>query len=207
MNFLTITFCFFFHLCVWQLSHKYHAQIKRNILNFGYGVNFKYEGMLSHSFDWFYVVAKFELLNLEDLRLTTIDFDIKCIYLDGNDSYLRKLRRHCLSFVPYMEFYQRQIEYYNITAHKILTKDIGPILPTFPTEKRPERGAILPSVLGGIASSMIDLAYEGISSFHHHKRHIRHKRIPIKCESSAHVDYTPALCTHCLLLLLIELAW
>ena len=26
-------------------------ELKRNILNFGYGVNFKYEGMLSHSFD------------------------------------------------------------------------------------------------------------------------------------------------------------
>ena len=27
------------------------SELKRNILNFGYGVNFKYEGMLSHSFD------------------------------------------------------------------------------------------------------------------------------------------------------------
>ena len=26
-------------------------ELKRNILNFGYGVNFKYKGMLSHSFD------------------------------------------------------------------------------------------------------------------------------------------------------------
>ena len=26
-------------------------ELKQNILNFGYGVNFKYEGMLSHSFD------------------------------------------------------------------------------------------------------------------------------------------------------------
>ena len=41
-------------------------ELKRNILNFGYGVNFKYEGMLSHSFDGFYVVAKFELPTVED---------------------------------------------------------------------------------------------------------------------------------------------
>ena len=26
-------------------------ELKKNILNFDYGVNFKYEGMLSHSFD------------------------------------------------------------------------------------------------------------------------------------------------------------
>ena len=47
-------------------------ELKRNILNFGYGVNFKYKGMLPHSFDKFYVVAKFELPKVEDLRLTTV---------------------------------------------------------------------------------------------------------------------------------------
>ena len=31
-------------------------ELKHNILRFGYGVNFRYEGMLSHSFDRFYVV-------------------------------------------------------------------------------------------------------------------------------------------------------
>ena len=46
-------------------------ELKRNILNFGYGVNFKYEGMLSHSFDRFYVVTKFEISKLEYLRFTT----------------------------------------------------------------------------------------------------------------------------------------
>ena len=28
-------------------------ELKKNILNFGYGINFKCEGMLSHSFDRF----------------------------------------------------------------------------------------------------------------------------------------------------------
>ena len=32
-------------------------------------------------------------------------------------------------------------------------------------------GAILTSILGGVASKVIGLAYEGISSFLHHKRH------------------------------------
>ena len=29
-------------------------ELKKNVLNFGYGTNFKYEGMLTHSFDRFY---------------------------------------------------------------------------------------------------------------------------------------------------------
>ena len=122
------------------------------------------------------MVAKFELPNVEDVRLTTINFDSRCSYLDSNGSYLRKHTRHCLRIVPYVEFYKRQIEYYNITAYKILTKDIRLILPTFLTEKRPKRGAILASIFGGITSSVIGLGYEGISSFLHHKRHkVLHK--------------------------------
>ena len=56
-------------------------------------------------------------------------------------------------------------------AYEILTNEIGLILPIFPKEKRSKRDAILDSVLGGIASSIIGLAYKGITSFLHHKRH------------------------------------
>ena len=86
-------------------------ELKRNILNFGYGVNFKYEGMLSHSFDTFYVVANFELPRVEDFKLTTIEFDSKCTYLARNDtqknSYFPKLLAYCLKIVPYVEFYKK----------------------------------------------------------------------------------------------------
>ena len=65
----------------------------------------------------------------------------------------------------------QETEYYSHRAYKILTNEIGLILPTFPVDKRSKRGAILAFVLGGNASSIIGLAYEGISSFLHHKRH------------------------------------
>ena len=44
-------------------------------------------------------------------------------------------------------------------------------MPNFLADKRPKRGVILASVLGGVASSIIGLAYEWISSFLHCKRH------------------------------------
>ena len=69
--FLSITFSLF--TCVYDNSAiDIMPELKRNILNFGYGINFKYEGMLSHSFDRFYVVTKFELPKVEDLKLTTL---------------------------------------------------------------------------------------------------------------------------------------
>ena len=61
-----------------------------------------------------------------------------------------------------------------------MANDIRKILPKFPTDHRHKRGAILPSILGGIASSIIGLAYEGISGFLHHKRHkALHKAVAV----------------------------
>ena len=70
MSFLTITSCLlvFVYGCS---AIDIMPELKKNILNFGYGVNFKYEGMLSHSFDRFYIVTKFELPKMTDLKFTT----------------------------------------------------------------------------------------------------------------------------------------
>ena len=56
-------------------------KLKRNIFNFGYGVNFKYEGMLSHSFDQFYIVTKFELPKTKDLRLKHLNLTSNVVML------------------------------------------------------------------------------------------------------------------------------
>ena len=45
-------------------------ELKHNVLRFGYGVNFRYEGILSHSFDRFYVVMKIDIPKVSDLNLT-----------------------------------------------------------------------------------------------------------------------------------------
>ena len=80
-----------------------------------------------------------------------------------------KLLNYCMKIALYAQLYQRQIQYYNRTAYDTLANDIGKILPKFPTDKRQKHGAILASILGSVASSVIGLAYEGISSFLHHK--------------------------------------
>ena len=47
---------------VWSTSTvSIMPELKHNVLRFGYGVNFRYEGMLSHSFDRFYVVTRIEI--------------------------------------------------------------------------------------------------------------------------------------------------
>ena len=77
----TLLLLFLFCVCK-DLAIDMMLELKNNVLNFGYGVNFKYEGMLAHSFDRFYVVTKYELPKLEDLRFTTFSFDRTCKYLN-----------------------------------------------------------------------------------------------------------------------------
>ena len=60
---------------------KIKPELQRNILNFGYGINYKYEGMLAHSFDRFYMVTKFMLPMIGDLKFPKLDFDYNlCIH-------------------------------------------------------------------------------------------------------------------------------
>ena len=162
-----------------DLAINMMPELKRNILNFGYGVNFKYEGMLSHSFDRFYVVTKFEIPKRKDLRLTTFSFDLTCKHLNISNHYMNRYIEHCKRITPYVKFYKKQIEYYNHTAYRILQNEIGLILPTFTNDKRQKRG-IIATVLGSITSSVVGLAYVGISSFFHHKRHkALHKAVKV----------------------------
>ena len=75
--------------------------------------------------------------------------------------------RHCRRIAPYVKFYKQQIDYYNQTAYNLLQNEIGLILPNFNSRKK----RFLTTILGTIASKVIGLAFEGMSSFLHHKRH------------------------------------
>ena len=81
-------YLFFYVLCQFCLgtSTKIKPELKRNILNFGYGINYKYEGMLMHSFDRFYVVTKFMLPLLGDLKFSDLNYDNTCAYLDNRNA-------------------------------------------------------------------------------------------------------------------------
>ena len=141
-------------------------ELKKNVLNFGYGVNFKYKGMLTHSFDRFYVVAKYEIPKVEHLQFATFMFDLSCNHLNmSKKSYLLRYIKHCRRIAPYVKFYQQQIDYYNWAAYNLLQNEIGLILPNFKNRKK----RFLTTILSTIATKVIGSAFEGISSFLHHK--------------------------------------
>ena len=103
------------------LAFDVMPELKKNVLNFGYSANFKYEGMLTHSFDRFYVVAKYKIPKIENLKFTTFSFDLTCNYLNiSKKSYLLRYIRHCKRIAPYVKFYKQQLDYYNQTTYHIL---------------------------------------------------------------------------------------
>ena len=150
-------------------STKIKPELKKNILNFGYGINYKYDGMLTHFFDRFYVVTKFILPTIEDLNFSKIHYDNTCAYLDNInicDSDSKKHRLDLMTFYKKIEsfvhYYKGLINSYHNTAHNILQNDINLILPQIPRKQKC-------GIITMLVSSFIGLAYEGIPSFLHHK--------------------------------------
>ena len=155
------------------LSSKYSSvEIKPELQS--YGINYKYEGILAHSFDRFYVVTKFILPTLDDLKLSPIGYDKECKYLqdldDQNDEQIKQNIRdlffYCNKLRPFMAFCKMQIKACNMTGHHILKNEVDLILPKFYTEQRNKRG-----IFGAIISGFVGIGFEGISSFLHHERH------------------------------------
>ena len=63
---------------------KFNPELQKNILKFGYGINYKYEGRLVHSFDRFYIVTKFMLPSMGEIKFFKFNFNhFLCIYEQG----------------------------------------------------------------------------------------------------------------------------
>ena len=68
---------------IFQLSCciKIRPELQRNILNFGYGINYIYEEMLAHLFDRFHIVPKFMLPMIGDIKFSKLNYDYTCAYM------------------------------------------------------------------------------------------------------------------------------
>ena len=106
------------------------GNLPNNVLKFRYGINYKYMGKVSHSFDRFYIVTKFELPKVEDLKFDDIPYDAECAHLDNPKpgqifGILKDIKHYCIKIAPHIEYYRKQIPYYNQTAADILTNELA----------------------------------------------------------------------------------
>ena len=153
---------------------KFNLELQKNILKFGYGINYKYEGMLVHWFDRFYIVTKFILPSVGDIKFSKLNFDHSCAYMNkeyasNTDSrkYLTELKTYCNKIKPFVSHYTNLIKSYINTVYNILENEIKPLLPQLSRQKH--------GIITTLVSGFIGLAYEGISSF-----------LQQKCENALH---------------------
>ena len=80
--------------------------------------------MLAHPFDRFYVVTKFILPLIGDLKFSNLNYDNTCAYLDNKNTqntetrkYMLDLKTFCKKIKPFVVYYKRLIKSYNKTLH------------------------------------------------------------------------------------------
>ena len=120
--------------------------------------------MLAHSFDRFYIITKFILPSIEDIKFSKLNYNHTCTYMNkeyapNTDSrkYLTELKTYCNKIKPFVSYYRKLINSYNKTTHNILGNEIKPLLPQIFRQKHGIITTLVPGFIG--------LAYEGISSF------------------------------------------
>ena len=69
---------------------KFNLKLQKNNLKFGYGINYKYDGLLAHSFDRFYIVTKFMLTSMGDIKFSKLNFDHICAYMNKEYYYVQQ---------------------------------------------------------------------------------------------------------------------
>ena len=184
--YLVLTFiCYIYQ----STSTKIKLELKKNILNFGYGINYKYKGMLAHSFHRFYIVTKFMLPSIGNLKCSKLNYDNTCAYLDSKNTHNTETRKHmldlmtfCKKIEPFVIYYERLIKSYNNTAHTFLENEINLILPQVPRKQKC-------GIITTLVSSFIGLAYEGISSFLNHKQNKALHKVLRAMENKATIQH------------------
>ena len=97
-----------------------------------------YEGLLAHLFNRFYVVTKFILSSIKDLKFSKLNYDNTCAYLDEKNSHNAEIKKYtldllafCKKIESYVDYDRKQIKSYNNTVHHIPKNEIDLILPQY----------------------------------------------------------------------------
>ena len=84
-------------------SIEIKPELKKNILKFGYGINYKYEGILVHSFDRYYAVTKFILPSIKDLKFSKLNYDNTCTYLNEKNGCNAVAKKYTLDLLAFLQ--------------------------------------------------------------------------------------------------------
>ena len=103
----------------------------QNKLNFGYGINFKYNGQLHHNLDRAWIVYRINLPSVQTVKFPKLAFDTECPYTDKVQSKSQKetddllyMRKICLITKPLIDFIKKKEAYYAKRIQHILNNEL-----------------------------------------------------------------------------------
>ena len=83
--------------------------------------------MLMYSFDRFYIITKFILPSIGDIRFLRLTFDNSCSYMNkeyapntDSSKYLKELKTYCNKLKPFVSYSFKLIKSYNGTVYDLL---------------------------------------------------------------------------------------
>ena len=97
---------------------------------------------------------------VEDSQFNDIPYDAKCAHLDNPKpgqiiGMIKEVKCYCVKTAPHINYYRKQIAYYNEMAIDILTNELALMLPTFPKQDRQKRGIITSLITGFIGLAFL----------------------------------------------------
>ena len=106
-------------ICVWRCTkieiNLGDIEFQKNILKFGYSINYKYVCTISHSFDRFYVVTNFQLSNVQDLQFMTIPYGKGCNHLEEAKSkgryslgLIEEVKEYCVKIALHIAYDKKE---------------------------------------------------------------------------------------------------
>ena len=98
--------------------------------------------MVVHSYDRFYIVTKFMLPSMGDIKFSKLNFDPPCTYMNKEyapnmdlSKYLTELKTYCNKIKSFVSHYSNLITSYNATFYNILENEITLLLPQISRQK------------------------------------------------------------------------
>ena len=92
------------------------------------------------------------------------------------------LRTFCKKIEPFVVYYKRLMKSYNNTMHSTLENEINLLLPKIPRKQKC-------GIITTLVSSFIGLAYEGISSFLHHRQNKALHKVVNAMDNKANIQH------------------
>ena len=134
---------FMWVLCVGEIVHcennfepdyiGYNAELGKNKLNFGYGVNFKFNGKVHNNLDRVWVVKRFNLPQELNLQFKGLNFVLNCTYDNltrsvkhdlGQFSRLNSIKEICRQTQPLLKQLSQGAFQYQHVLKRLIQSDL-----------------------------------------------------------------------------------